>query len=165
MFKTRQRSIMIRSAATAAAAVAIAAVGAAPALAYPVDHPMTNGGDVDSGSVFDPVLMQPVSGGNLSWDQWNVTDVRPAFSTQLYTQNLAGLHVKVKLSYKNAWGDEITSRTSPAQMVNGSPDTVNLINFTPYWRSDIYAVQIMVLKETAAGIYVQEGSSVTETIW
>jgi hypothetical protein len=167
MFKTLQRSTIIRSLATVATALAIAAVGAAPASAlvvWPVDNPMITGGDVQFGSGNGAT---PFAGGELSWN--NVGgNVSPSLSGKIYVQNSIGKRVHMKIAYRDAWGTVITSRTSPYETVNTNPDTFILTDFMPFDAPNIYAVTVSTLRDntpTVIGDADEELGSVHETIY
>ena len=63
MLKIIQGSTIVRSLATAAAALALTTVAAAPASAWPVDHPKLVGPHLDFGSSWNGALGEPTNGG------------------------------------------------------------------------------------------------------
>lgn len=170
MFKTLQRSTIIRSLGIVAAAVAIGAVGAAPASALPrVDHPKIVDPNVSFGSSWDPVLNIPNDGGRLHWNIDPNGLVTPTLSGNMFTQSSAGLRVRLRMDYLDAARNQIDLRFSlpqgPAGMGMGPP--YNIINWGPLGRFDVYGVRVSTERETApaSGIYVTIASAADEMIW
>jgi hypothetical protein len=170
MFKSKQRSTIIRSLATASAALAIAAVGAAPAAAWPVDHPKILHPDVKFGSGWDSVLGEPPDGGALHWDPDAATGAtRPRLSGRMYVKNSADRRVHMKLEYFDATGTEIPSSSRGSILetpISNQLNTFNLVNFQPFMAANIFGVRVTIVRETApaSNVWVNE-ASVYESIF
>lgn len=161
MFKTKQRSTVIRSLAAAATALAIVAVGA-PASALAVAHPHITGGPVDFGLNWSGALSDPLNGGNLHADPDPVTGiVTPRLSGRLYMTNSAGLRGKVRMQYFDAAGGLITSRSHPASgpAVTNAMNQYNIASWAPYGDVNIRKVRVVTQQETAigSGVYLNIG--------
>jgi hypothetical protein len=164
MFKTKQRSTIIRSLAAAATALAIVAVGA-PASALAVGHPLIAGGDVDFGRDWDPVLSDPLNGGDLHADPDPFTGiVTPRLSGRLYMTNSAGLRGRVRMEYLDAAGGTITSRSRIASgpAVTDGMNQYNIANWAPYGDVNIRAVRVWTQQETAIGSDVYQNIAFDE---
>src|SRR4051794_20796145 len=111
MLKIIQGSSFVRSLATAAAALALMTVAAAPASAWPVDHPKVVGPHLDFGSNWNGVLGEPTDGGNLYWDTTGGV-VTPTLSGRLFMNNVDGLRGRLRIDYYDAADNRITLRHS-----------------------------------------------------
>jgi hypothetical protein len=162
MFKTKQRSTIIRSLTTAAAALAIVAVGA-PASALAVSNPLIAGGNVDFGRNWSGALSDPLNGGTARRVVDPFTgDVTIHVSGRLYMTNSANLRGRLRIQYLDAAGTPITSRTGRAQgpAVTDGMNQYNIANWAPYGDPNVDSAILSTLQETAigSGIYQTIGS-------
>ena len=162
MPSTRQRSTIVRSLATAAAALAVAIVAAAPASAWPVDHPRIVGPHVDFGSNWNGAAGEPNAGGNLRWDTTGGV-VTPTLSGRLFMNNVDGLRGRLRIDYYDAAQDRITLRHSPWRTAAAGFNAFDFVDFAPFGASNVYGVEVSTQIEDAAG-EIHTVGSVLETI-
>jgi hypothetical protein len=167
MPKTLQRSTITRSLAAAATAVAIAAVGATPASAWPVDHPLITGGDIQFGRGWNGAA--PAAGGNLNWDVDQVSGiVTPRLNGNIFALNSDGYEVRVRMTYYNAAQNQIGLRHSGWQgpATGNIVDTAtglnvfHIVGLNTFGASDVYGVTVEVQRRIggAAGVVERLGS-------
>ena len=162
MPKTMQRSTVVRSLATAAAALAITTVAAAPASAWPVDHPRIVGPHVDFGSNWNGAANEPNDGGNLYWDTTGGV-VTPTLSGRLFMNNVAGLRARLRIDYYDAAHNRIALRHSTWRTAAPGFNAFDFVDFAPFGASNVYGVEVSTQYEDAAGDIHTVGS-VEETI-
>ena len=162
MPKTVQRSTVVRSLTTAAAALAIIAVAAAPASAWPVDHPKIVGPHVDFGSNWNGAAAEPNDGGNLEWDTTGGI-VTPTLSGRLFMNNVDGLRGRLRIDYYDAAQNRITLRHSTWRTAAAGFNAFDFVRFAPFGASNVYGVEVSTQIEDAAGDIHTVGS-VQETI-
>jgi hypothetical protein len=171
MPKTLQRSTITRSLAAAATAVAIAAVGATPASAWPVDHPLITSGDIKFGRGWNGAA--PAAGGNLHWDVDPAGIVTPRLSGNIFALNSAGYEVRVRMTYYDAAQNQITLRHSGWQGpatgntvdIATGRNVFHIVGLDTFGANNVYGVNVEVQRRIggAAGA-VERLGSVDETI-
>ena len=162
MPKTTPRSTIVRSLAAAAAALAITAVAAAPASAWPVDHPKIVGQHLDFGSNWNGAAAEPNDGGNLYWDTTGGV-VTPTLSGKLFMNNVDGLRGRLRIDYFDAAHDRITLRHSTWRTAAAGFNAFDFVDFAPFGASNVYGVEVSLQLEDAAKDIHTVGS-VEETI-
>ncbi len=163
MRKTTQRSRIVRSSlAAAAAALVITTMAAAPAMAWPVDHPKIVGPHLDFGSNWNGAAAAPDDGGNLYWDTTGGI-VTPTLSGRLFMNNVDGLRGRLRIDYYDAAENRITLRHSQWQTAGPGFNAFEFIDFAPFGASNVYGVEVSVQLEDAAGD-IHSVASVQETI-
>jgi hypothetical protein len=162
MPKSVQRSTVVRSLATAAAALAITTVAAAPASAWPVDHPRIPGPHVDFGSNWNGAASEPNDGGRLYWDTTGGV-VTPTLSGRLFMNNVDGLRGRLRIDYYDAAQNRITLRHSTWRTAAAGFNAFDFVDFAPFGASNVYGVEVSTQIEDAAGDIHTVGS-VLETI-
>ena len=162
MLKITQGSSFVRSLATAAAALALTTVAAAPASAWPVDHPKVVGPHLDFGRNWNGALGEPTDGGNLYWDTTGGV-VTPTLSGRLFMNNVDGLRGRLRIDYYDAAHNRITLRHSTWRTAAAGFNAFDFVDFAPYGASNVYGVEVSTQYEDAAGDIHTVGS-VEETI-
>ena len=157
-----QRSNHRPDLAAAAAAVAVTTVAAAPASAWPVDHPRIVGPHVDFGSNWNGAAAEPTDGGNLYWD---TTDgvVTPTLSGRLFMNNVDGLRARLRIDYYDAAHDRITLRHSTWRTAVAGFNAFDFVDFAPFDATNVYGVEVSTQIEVAQDD-IRTVGSVEETI-
>ena len=162
MLKITQGSTIARSLATAAAALALTAVAAAPASAWPVDHPKVVGPHLDFGSNWNGALAEPTDGGNLYWDTTGGV-VTPTLSGRLFMNNVDGLRGRLRIDYFDAAHKRVALRHSFWSTAGPGFNAFDYVDFAPFGASNVYGVEVSTQYEDSAGDIHTVGS-VEETI-
>ena len=162
MFRIKQFSIIGRSLATVAAVAAVAGIGAAPASAWPVDHPRIVAPQLDFGSNWSGALAAPTAGGNLRWDTTGGT-VTPILSGRLFMNNVNGLRGRLRIDYFDAAQNRIALRHSTWRTAGPGFNSFDFVDLALHGAANVYGVEISVQLEDAAG-NIQSLGSVRETI-
>jgi len=148
MFKTLQRSKIIRSLATAAAAVAIASLAAAPASAQ--DRPKITNQYVDFGINWGP-FGAPLYGGYLYWNVNAAGVVTPHLTGNLYINNSNGKCARMRIDYYDAAHNWITVKTGGKVCATSNALHTWSVNLQPFGANNVYHVHVSTTEETAPG--------------
>jgi hypothetical protein len=164
MFKTTQRSTIIRSLATLAAAVSVAAVAAAPASAdWPNDYPKITDDGIDFGSSGWNGFGEPWNGGELHWHDEADGDVRPHLLGTLWLNNSSGVTARMRIDYYDAAHRWITKATGGAVTARDNGLHHWSVDLDPFRAPNIYHVHISTEIETSPGDFEVVGTA-TEDI-
>jgi hypothetical protein len=150
MFKTLQRSTIIRLLATTAAAVAIAAVGAVPASAFPlaVDHPLINAANLDFGD--GAWAGSPAIGRTLEWDA-AAGLVKPHLTGKLYATNLNGRRIRMRIQYHDAGHQPVFAKYGGIVTPNGNGLNTWSVDLTPPGAINIFHLHVAITQENVPG--------------
>jgi hypothetical protein len=155
--KRRLRSILTRPLVTVAAAIGVASLAAAPASAWPVDHPRITGQDVHFGSNWNSAFAAPADGGILRWDTTGGI-VTPTLSGKLYMTNSAGLEGRLRVEYYDANRSRIMLWHSQWYPAAAGFNAFNIIDFAPFGAANVYAVTVKTEVKDAIGDIQTTGS-------
>lgn len=161
MFKTLQRSTIIRSLATAAAAVAIASVAAAPASAYTIDRPKITDSGIDFGTNWD-TFGAPLNGGYLYWNVNAAGVVTPHLTGNLYLKNSNGTCARMQIDYYDVAHNLITTKTGGRVCATSNALHTWSVNLQPFGANNVHHVHVSTTTETTPGVFQIVGTAVED---